>query len=177
MNQTAHRVLTICIIGLLFYLLVWPFLNSLISGNYYIQAGTEGSQTMSYAVRVNSDLGIEATIENYNNVATESKGDKNTTFHHNISLGTYEKIKSIIGEYSGFHLFARHHVGFAFYYNSNDNASIFYTAEEKTNLFNLAEAMTWLARGEEKVDSKRSSQTYEEKGTDRINEIYASLDL
>ncbi len=177
MNQTAHRILTIFVIGLLFYALVWPFLNSLISGNYYIQAGTEGSQTMSYATRVNSDFSVEATIENYNNIATEAEGDANATFHNNISSSTYEKIKAIIGEYSGFHILARHHIGFAFYYNSNDNASIFYTTNEKTNLFNLAEAITWLARGEEKVDSKRSSQTYEEKGTDRINEIYASLDL
>ena len=173
-----HRIAMIGLVGLLFYLLVWPFLNSLISGNYFIQAGTEGQHTMSYAVRVDTDLRIQANIEYYNNIATEEKGDLNTgPFTVTIDNSTYEKIRAIIGEYSGLHLFGRHHTGFAFYYNSNDNASLFYTAEEKNHFFELAEILTYIARGDEKVDTKRSSVTYREKGLERLSELYNSLNL
>ena len=178
MNQTAHRVLTICLVGLLFYLLAWPFLNSLISGNYFIKAGDEGGQTMSYAVRINGDHTIQASIEYYNNIATEEQGKNNTgPFNANITTETYDKIRAIIGEYAGLHLFARNHIGFAFYYSGNETFSSFYTAQEKSRLLALAETLTWIARGSEKTDTKRSSATYEEKGYERLNEIYTSLNL
>ena len=178
MNQTAHRVIMIGLVGLLFYLLVWPFINSLISGNYYIQAHNEGGQTMSYIVHINSNLQLQASINYHNNIATEEQGEQATgPYNTTISQETYEKIKAIIGEYSGIHLFARQHAGYAFYYNNNDNFSAFYTMTEKNNFFALAETLTWIARGDEKVDKTRSSKTYNTRGLERLDEIYAKLGL
>ena len=178
MNQTMHRILTIGIVGVLFYIFIWPFLNSFISGNYYIKAQNEGNQTMYYAVRVGNDLRISAEVHHYNNVASESQDSSTDNYNAVIDYSTYEKIKAIMGAYSGFHLFARHHTGYAFYYDTNDSATMFYRQDEKSNFFELAEVITYIARGDEKIDSKRiSSPTYGEKGLERLSEIYNKLDL
>jgi len=134
--------------------------------------------TMSYNVEVDSDLTITSKIENYNNVATEKQGDTNLgPFKNTISQETYDKIKAIINSYRGFHIFVRRHSGYAFYYDSNSASSTFYSATEKTRLFEIAEILTFIARGDEKIDSTRTSKTYGSKGLERLDELYASLDL
>ncbi len=178
MNQVAHRIIMLGVIGILFYILIWPFINSFISGNYFIQAGAEGSKTMTYKVQVDKDLKLTASIENYNNIATQTEGDENLgPFSISIEQETYEKIKAIVNETRSFHLVSRHHIGYAFYYNSNDNASLFYSADEKAHWINLASILTDIARGSEKVEAKQNSITYGARGLEKLDELYKKLDL
>lgn len=177
-SSTIQKVLTIIICGVLFYFFAYPFVNSALSGRFYLKTNSEGNMTMSYNVEVDSNLTVTASIENYNNVATEKQGDNNLgPFTNTISQETYDKISAIISEYKGFHIFVRRHSGYAFFYDSNSAAATFYSSTDKSKLFELAEVLTYIARGDEKIESKRSSKTYASKGLDRLNELYANLDL
>lgn len=178
MHSTVQKSLTIIICGILLYFLVYPFVNSLLSGRFYLKVNSEGSMTTGYIAEVDKDLTITAHVENYNNVATEKQGSTNLgPFKNNITQETYEKIKSIISEYQGFHIFVRRHTGYAYYYDSNSAAATFYNNNEKTKLLEFAQTLVEIARGDEKVDTKRSSETYESRGLDHLNKIYADLGL
>ena len=179
MKSTISKILSIILAGVAFYFLVWPFINSAISGNFYLKTSSEGEMTMSYVADVSAaELNIVASIENYNNIATEKQGEKNLgPFKNSISQETYDKIKAIFGEYRGMHLFVRQHNGYSFYYDSNSASAAVYNAGEKTRLFEFAEILTYIARGDEKIDSKRASKTYGTKGLERLDELYKSLNL
>ncbi len=134
--------------------------------------------TMTYITELDSNLRLTASIENYNNVATQAEGEENVgPFSITIEQATYDKIKEIVNATRSFHLVSRHHNGYAFYYNSNDNASLFYSNEEKTHWIKLASILYTIARGEEKVSTKRNSITYAEQGLAELDQLYKDLDL
>lgn len=169
MNKTLKTILSIAVIGVLLYFLVWPWINSAISSGYHIKAITEGYPSQSYTADFGTDE-LTVKVEHYNNVATDEKTSEETeNYSLEIDEELYNKLKSVANSFLGFHLFVRHHNGYAFFYESTDGAAMFFTNEEKEDLLTYAKILTTISRGDEKWPEKRR-ETYYDHGVKELDE-------
>lgn len=176
MNNTLKRILSACVAVLLLYLLVWPFINSAISKNYYIKTVTEGSPGRSYTSEFGEGY-ISVDIAYYNNVATgEETPRENQSFQNTIDEDIYNKLAKVANSFKGFHIFPRRHNGYAFYYDGLASINFFYTSEERESLLKFSQILEKIARGNEKYPEKRRS-TYIDIGKEELNDFIKDLDL
>lgn len=177
MNNKLHSIVG-AIIGLaLLYFLVWPFINSAISHKYHLKTDTEGYPSSSYTSDFQKGyLGV--SVANYNNVATEEKGEASEKNFYETTLDdeTFDKLEKIVNNFKSFHLLARRHNGYGFYYDSTSGGAIFFSKEEKDDLLKFNRILLKLARGKEKNPEKRG-QTYAQTGQKELKEFMDELDV
>ena len=177
MNNKLHSIVGALIGIALLYFLVWPFINSAISHKYYIKTDTDGYPSSSYTSDFQKGyLGV--SLANYNNVATEEKGNPTDENHYETTLDdeTFEKLEKVVGTFKGFHLLARHHNGYGFYYDSTSGGAMFFSKEEKDQLLKFNQILLKIARGKEKNPDKRG-QTYVQTGQKELKEFMDELGL
>ncbi len=176
MNSILKKILSLAIAGLMIYLLIWPFINSAISHNYYIRAVTDGSPGRSYTAEF-GDGYINVNIAHYNNIATQEENPKeNEEYSNNLDPDTFEKLEKVTNSFKGFHIFPRRHNGYGFYYDGLADSNFFYTADEKANILKFAQILEKIARGSERYPEKRGF-TYEKIGQKELDDFIKELDL
>ena len=169
MNKTLKTILSVAVIGVLLYFLVWPWINSAISSAYHIKAATEGYPSQSYTAEFGKEE-LNVTVQHYNNVATDEKTPEETeNYSLEIDEKLYNKMRAVANSFLGFHLFARHHNGYAFFYESTDGGAMFFTNEEKADLLEYTQILTNISRGKEKWPEKRR-ETYYDHGVKQLDE-------
>lgn len=166
MNKTLKTILSIAVVGVLLYFLVWPWINSSISSAFHIKAATEGYPSQSYTAEFGKDE-LSVTINHYNNVATDEKTpEKTENYSVELDEELYNKLSATARSFLGAHIFARNHNGYAFFYESTD---MFFSNEEKADLLDYAKILSYLARGEEKYPEKRRL-TYYDYGISKLDD-------
>ena len=166
MNKTIKTILSIAVVGVLLYFLVWPWINSSISSAFHIKAATEGYPGQSYTAEFGKDE-LNVTIAHYNNVATDEKTPESTKdYSVDLDEELYNKLSAVARSFLGAHLFARNHNGYAFFYESTD---MFFSNEEKEDLLNYAKILANISRGDEKYAGKHR-ETYKDHGLKQLDE-------
>ena len=146
MNKTIKTILSIAVVGVLLYFLVWPWINSAISSAFHIKAATEGCPSQSY---------------------TDEKTPESTKdYSVNLDEELYNKLAAVAHSFLGAHLFARNHNGYAFFYESTD---MFFSNDEKEELLSYAKILANISRGDEKYEGKRR-ETYKDHGLKQLDE-------
>ena len=176
MNETLKKILYIAVAGVLIYLLIWPFINSAISHNYFIRAVTDGNPGRSYTAEFGNGY-LSVDIAHYNNVATAEENPRdNESYSTTLDDATLEKCEKIANSFKGLHILPRRHNGYGFYYDGLASGNFFYTNEQKANLLKFTQILEKIARGDEKYP-ERSFKTYGQAGAKELDDLIKTLDL
>ena len=168
----------ITLILIAFYFLVFPFINSAISHNYYLKVNTDGSPSQTWIADLVGSGALTVEVYGRGNVATQQgKDDEHETFSGNLSDSDFEQIAEVLNTIRGFHILVRLSPGYTFNYSGQGFQATFYSTEEKHNLLKVGQILEYYARGDEKLGDNSGYQTYIEAGRARLKTLRTDLGL
>ena len=180
MNSSLQRILSALFALIAIYFLVWPFINSEMSSEYYIYAITEGSPNDTYAVHFGGNNTLSVTVDHLNNVATEKQGADATLYETEISDDTLKNLETVAKYYRGGHLIVRQHAGYVFYYDGMaTTTSFFFRDNTRQEILEFAQIATLISRGTEKYPDRDHGlyKTYQEYGEQKLTDFMDKLGL